>query len=98
MTSRVTSAARRIYMKSLALVFAGLVMAVSAASADDQCVNPAVTIAVRTCTCIADNGGWNTPVLQILKSNGEFSSNSISEATNAETCVTFISQSPLCKQ
>jgi hypothetical protein len=97
MTSRLIWAARRIYMKSL-IVIAGLVMAVSAASADDQCVNPPVTITVRTCTCISDSNGWNTPVLQVLKSNGEFTSNTIGAVTNVEACVTLISQSALCKQ
>ena len=75
-----------------ALALASLNTAV--ASNQDQCPQP--TILVRTCACVS----WENlyiPTLQILKSNGDFTSANLGDAMGSDDCALTLSQSVLCK-
>jgi hypothetical protein len=60
-----------------------------------------VTIVTRTCTCIEDSQVSQylyIPTLQILKSDGNFTSANLGSDLYSQDCQNVISQSPICKQ
>jgi hypothetical protein len=90
-------------MKSLTLAFAGLSFVFSvgfsaAALAAYQC--PTATIVERACVCVEtrDDQYLYVPTLQVLKSDGGFTSASLGNELQWDDCKEVISHSPFCKQ
>jgi hypothetical protein len=85
---------------SLSFLLAGLafilLIKTAGAAETDQC--PPVSILVRTCTCADTTDRYlYIPTLQILKSDGGFTSANLGPELSWDECKEVLSQSALCK-